>query len=217
MFTWRLKKYAGVDKATGEPLYYKRSTDADGNSINIKTTDYSAADYYVIDGETTIADFIGGFGTSFAAYGFDFSVNCSFQIGGKQYDSTYASFMSSPEGSSMGYNYHADILKSWTLENNDSNIPRFVYGDQYTAAQSDRFLTDASYLNIDNINVGYTLPARLTKKFAVNSMRFYVSADNVFYWSKRQGFDPRQSLSETTSATNYSPMRTISGGVTIKF
>ena len=108
-------------------------------------------------------------------------------------------------------------MKSWTLENNDSNIPRFVYGDQYTAAASDRFLTDASYLNIDNINVGYTLPARLTKKFAVNSMRFYVSADNVFYWSKRQGFDPRQSLSETTSATNYSPMRTISGGVTIKF
>jgi hypothetical protein len=78
-------------------------------------------------------------------------------------------------------------------------------------------LTDASFLNIDNINVGYTLPARLTKKLAVNSFRVYVAADNVFYWSKRQGFDPRQSLSGGSDASNYSPMRTISGGVTIKF
>ena len=216
MYTWRLKKYAGVDKATGEALYYKRSTDAEGNTVNIKTADWSQADYYIINGETTIADFMGGFGTSFAAYGFDFSINCSFQIGGKQYDDTYAQFMSSPT-TQLGYNYHADLKNAWTLENNDSDIPRFVYGDQYTAASSDRFLTDASYVNIDNINVGYTLPAILTKKFGVNSMRLYVSADNVFYWSKRQGFDPRQSLSGASNATNYSPMRTISGGVTIKF
>ena len=93
----------------------------------------------------------------------------------------------------------------------------FCYGDLYTATSSDRFLTDASFLNIDNINVGYTLPSMLTKKFGVNSMRFYVSADNVFYFSKRQGFDPRQSLEGGSSAANYSPMRTISGGVTIKF
>ena len=217
MYTWRLKKYAGVDQKTGEALYYKRVLDAEGNFVeNTTTSDWSKADYYVIDGTTTIADFMGGFGTSFNAYGFDLSINCSYQIGGKQYDSTYASFMSSPT-TSLGYNYHADLLNSWTMENNESATPRFCYGDQYTAASSDRFLTDASFLNIDNINIGYTLPARFTKKFIVNTLRFYVSADNVFYWSKRQGFDPRQSLVETTSATNYSPMRTISGGVTIKF
>ena len=116
----------------------------------------------------------------------------------------------------MGYNYHADLLNSWTPENK-TNIPRFSYGDLYTAASSDRFLTDASFLNIDNINIGYTLPTLFTKQFGVNSLRFYVSADNVFYFSKRQGFDPRQSLSSSSSAANYSPMRTISGGVTIKF
>ena len=231
MYTWRLKKYAGVNEQ-GEALYYKRKMedvlgedgkpllDEAGNTVtkfveNETTTDWSKADYYVIDGSTTIADFMGGFGTSFNAYGFDLSINCSYQIGGKQYDSTYASFMASPT-TSLGYNYHADLYNSWT-EANNSSIPRFCYGDQYTAASSDRFLTDASYLNIDNINIGYTLPARFTKKFIVNTLRFYVSADNVFYWSKRQGFDPRQSLSSSSSATNYSPMRTISGGVTIKF
>ena len=233
MYTWRLRKYAGVDKATGESLWYIRAEkpvlDAEGNAVvdadgkavtkwvNETTNDYSKATYYLIDGETTIADFFGGFGTSFSAYGFDFSVNCSFQIGGKQYDNTYASFMSSPTSSSIGYNYHSDLLNSWSAENTNSNIPRFQFQDTYSAGSSTRFLTDASFLNIDNINVGYTLPSRMTRKFAVQSMRFYVSADNVFYWSKRQGFDPRQSLSGASDATNYSPMRTVSGGVTIKF
>ena len=125
--------------------------------------------------------------------------------------------MSSPTSSSIGYNYHSDLLNSWSADNTNSNIPRFQFQDTYSAGSSTRFLTDASFLNIDNINVGYTLPSRLTRKFAVQSMRFYVSADNVFYWSKRQGFDPRQSLSGASDATNYSPMRTVSGGVTIKF
>ena len=231
MYTWRLKKYAGVDENTGKALYYKRTEqpklNADGTPVldekqnpvtevvNTTTDDWSTADYYILDGETTIADFMGGFGTSFAAYGFDFSINCSFQIGGKQLDGTYSQFMSSPT-TTLGYNYHADLLNSWTPENK-TNIPRFCYGDLYSAASSDRFLTDASFLNIDNINVGYTLPKQFTKKFGVNSLRLYVSADNVFYWSKRQGFDPRQSLDSSTSAANYSPMRTVSGGVTIKF
>lgn len=237
MYTWRLRKYAGVDAATGESLWYVRTEHVDpvydengqqvydekGNPVNNvwysneTTNDYSKATYYIHDGQSTIADFTGGFGTSFGAYGFDVSISCSYQIGGKQYDGTYASFMGSPTSSSIGYNYHSDLMNSWTADNANSNIPRFQFGDTYSNAQSTRFLTDASFLNIDNINVGYTLPARLTKKLAVNSFRVYVAADNVFYWSKRQGFDPRQSLSGGSDASNYSPMRTISGGVTIKF
>ncbi len=218
MYTWRLKKYAGVDKSTGEALYYKRTEDANGNMVNTTTANWSEADYYLIEGESSIADLMGGFGTSFTAYGFDLGINCSFQIGGKQYDSSYASFMSSPT-TSIGWNYHADLKDAWSIYNTDSNIPRFCYGDQYTAASSDRFLTDASFLNIDNISVGYTLPKKLTRKIGVNSLRIYASADNLFYISKRQGFDPRQGLDVGTdnNATNYSPMRTISGGVTIKF
>ena len=159
----------------------------------------------------------GGFGTSFGAYGFDASISCSFQIGGKQYDNTYASFMSSPTSSSLGYNYHSDLMNSWTADNANSNIPRFQFDDTYSNAQSTRFLTDASFLNIDNINVGYTLPARFTRKFAVQSLRFYVSADNVFYWSRRKGLDPRQSISGSTNPYMYAPIRTFSGGVTITF
>jgi len=216
MYTWRLKDFAGIDE-DGQSLWYKNVKDADGKVTGRETTSkYADADYYVTN-ETSIPKLYGGFGTNIQAYGVDFGINFSYQVGGKQYDGTYAQFMSSPTASNTGYNFHADLLKSWTAENPSKDIPRFMFGDTYSAGTSTRFLTDASYLNIQNINLGYTLPERLTRKAQINSIRIYASAENVFYWSKRSGFDPRQSYSETTNATNYSPMRTISGGITLKF
>ena len=215
MFTWRMKEYAGVDEK-GESLWYRNTKDEEGNVVGRETTKtYADADYYVTE-ESSIPKVYGGFGTKLKVYGVDFGINFTYQIGGKQYDGTYAYFMSSPSGTA-GYNYHKDLLKSWTPENTGSNIPRFQLNDQYSAAASTRFLTNASFLSIQNINVGYTLPSRWTKKMAISSLRLYMSAENVFYWSKRQGFDPRQSYNETTNATYYSPMRTISGGVTFEF
>ncbi|MCD8032641.1 MAG: TonB-dependent receptor [Bacteroides sp.] len=216
MYTWMLKEYAGVSE-DGQSMWYKNILDADGNITGRETTTVNAdADYYVT-GKTSIPKFYGGFGTNLQAYGVDFSINFSYQIGGRQYDATYASFMSSPTGSNTGYNFHADLLKSWTPENTSSDIPRFMFGDTYSAGPSTRFLTNASYLNIENINLGYTFPSKWTRKALINSMRLYVSCENVTYWSKRKGFDPRQSYDETTNATYYSPMRTISGGITLKF
>ncbi|MDE6348096.1 MAG: SusC/RagA family TonB-linked outer membrane protein [Bacteroides sp.] len=215
MFTWRLKEFAGVDE-NGESLWYKNTKDENGNVTGReKTKTYSEADYYITE-ESSIPKVYGGFGTKLKVYGVDFSINFTYQLGGKQYDGTYAYFMTSPSGTA-GYNYHKDILNSWTPEKPNNSIPRFQLNDQYSAASSTRFLTDASFLNIQNINVGYTFPSKWTKKLAINSLRLYMSAENVFYWSKRKGFDPRQSYSSTTNATYYSPMRTISGGVTFEF
>lgn len=41
--------------------------------------------------------------------------------------------------------------------------------------------------------------------------------DNVYYWTKRKGFDPRSSLTGSVSVSNFHPIRTISGGITVKF
>ena len=216
IYTWRLKEFAGVNEE-GESMWYKNILDDDGNfEGREETSKYADADYYVTN-ETSVPKVFGGFGTTLRAYGVDFNINLSYQIGGKQYDGTYARFMSSPTGSSTGYNFHADVLDSWTPENKSNEIPRFMFGDTYSAGASTRFLTDASYLNIENINLGYTLPVQWTKEAHINSIRIYVSAENVYYWSKRKGFDPRQSYSTTTNATYYSPMRTISGGITLNF
>ena len=205
-------KYASVaaKDAANDDFARRKVTDRE-------TTDtYSQADYYVIN-KTTLAPIFGGFGTSLKAYGFDFTINFTYQIGGKQYDGTYAQFMAPPTNSNAGYNIHKDAYKSWTAENPSTTIPRWQYDDLYSSNMSTRFLTDASYLNIQNINLGYTFPRKLTQKALINSLRVYVSAENVYYWSKRKGFDPRQSYSATTNATYYSPMRTISGGITLQF
>ena len=125
--------------------------------------------------------------------------------------------MSSPNSNHTGYQIHEDILDAWSSTNTASSIPRFMFNDLYTGAASSRFLTSASYLNIENINFGYTFPSKLTRKALIDKLRLYLSCENVAYWSKRKGFDPRQSYVNTANATRYSPMRTISIGATVTF
>lgn len=216
IYTRYLKQYAGVDRETGESLWYKDVKDEEGNITGKETTKtWSEGSYYLA--KSSIPDLYGGFSTSFYFHGFDFAVNFSYQLGGAAYDSGYAEFMYCPESGSTGTNYHKDLLKAWTPENPDSNIPRFQYADTYANGQSDRFLTNASYLNIENINLGYTFPEKWTKAFGVSSLRLYAACQNVAYFSARKGFDPRNSFSGGTSFSSYLPIRTISGGINIKF
>lgn len=221
MYTWFLKEYAGVDETTGESLWYKRQdvTDNEGNVTGtevVTTNDYSKADYFVTDA-CTMPKFYGGFGTSLKLYGFDFSINLTYQVGGKQYDNTYAYFMASPTASSAGQNFHEDLLNAWTTTNTGSDIPRFQFQDLYTASSSTRFLTNASFLNIENINAGYTFPANWTRKAKIESARIFLACQNVAYFSKRKGFDPRQTFSGGINGTRYSPMRTFSIGAQLTF
>ena len=216
MYTFYMKKYAGVSDE-GKSMWYMDETDSEGNLTGrrVTTTEFAkATDYLCGD---PIPDLYGGFGTSLNFYGFDLSVAFTYQIGGLAYDSGYAAAMYSPANKSTGMNCHKDILNAWTPENSTSNIPRLQYEDQNQNAQSDRFLMDASYLNLQNINFGYTLPSKITQKFGVDRVRIYLACENVYYWSKRQGFDPRYSYSGATSQATYSPVRTISGGINIQF
>ena len=221
IYTKNYKAYAGVDPQTGKALYWARREFVDKTTGQpsfelYKTADYSAdADYFVFD--TSLPDLYGGFGTSFDFYGVDVSANFVYQIGGKVYDGDYAGSMASPSAQSVGRAIHKDMYNAWTPENNTSDYPRFVYGDQYTAASSDRFLTSASYLSLQNVNVGYTFPSKWMSKIGVARLRIYVAGENLWYISARKGLDPRQSFTGGASAAYYSPIRTISGGVNLTF
>ena len=231
LYTFYTKRYAGVDPVTGKAQYWGTFTenvlDAEGNPVldengkNVTkqvekaTTNYSEADYHLCG--TSLPDAYGGFSTSLSYKGFDLSLDFTYQIGGQVYDGDYASYMATPSASQKGSAFHADLLKAWTPENPSSTIPRNTFGDSYTVSSSDRFLTDASYISLNNVNFGYTLPQTLTRKAQIERVRFYVSADNVYYWSKRQGLDPRQSITGGASAAYYSPIRSISGGISVTF
>ena len=213
--TFYLKKYAGVEPETGLSQWYVDRADGSGKTYRDVTTTYSEASYYLCD--NPIPDLYGGFGTSLSFFGVDVSLAFTYQIGGVAYDSGYASYMASPVATSLGRNFHKDVLKSWSADNKASDIPRFQYGDIYTAAASDRFLTNASYLNFQNAQIGYTLPSRITDKLKMGALRVYVTCDNIWYVSCRKGFDPRFSMSGATNPAVNSPVRTLSGGVSLTF
>ena len=217
LFTYLMPSYAGTDHATGKPLWYMDVLDDEGNVTDRTTTDnYSEATDYLCDNPTP--KLYGGFGTSLSFYGFDVSASFTYSIGGLVYDSGYASLVSSPIATSTGGNYHKDVMKyAWTPENPDSDFPRWQYGDQYTAAASDRFLVPAGYLNFQNAQIGYTFPERMTRKFHVSRLRLYVACDNIAYWSYRRGLDPRYSFTGATNTATNSPVRTLSGGINITF
>ena len=154
---------------------------------------------------------------SFFFYGFDVSFNLTYQLGGKAYDYAYQIIMHNGSGNQIGTTWHRDILNAWTPTNTDTDVPRLNQSDVYTSARSDRFLVSASYLNFQNVNIGYTLPQTLTRKLGVESIRVYGSAENLFYISARRGFDPRYSLAGYNNMSSYNPIRTISGGITLTF
>ena len=78
-------------------------------------------------------------------------------------------------------------------------------------------MVKSDYLSIQNVSVGYTFNQKVVEKFGLNRLRFYGLADNVFLWSKRQGFDPRQSGVTGSSGNTYSLLRSLSFGVNIEF
>ncbi|MBO5445528.1 MAG: TonB-dependent receptor [Muribaculaceae bacterium] len=222
MYQLYLVKYAGVDPATGKSLYWGWDYDKDTNekiegSYHVKDT-YDTKDRQCSG--NLLPKFYGGFGTNLSLYGFDISVAFSYQAGGKIYDSGYKNLMGSGYSSDYGHAWHKDILNAWTPENRFTDVPRLDATDSYTFSSgnvvTDRALVSSNYLSLNNITVGYTIPASVTKKFGVSALRVYFSGDNIALWSARKGLDPRQDFVSATTST-YTAVRCLSGGIKIEF
>ena len=215
LYTWYLPKFAGLDPETGESLFHKDILDDAGNVTGQEMTKdvNQATDYLIGD---ALPAFYGGLGTSLSYRGFDFSINLNYQLGGKAYDYTYSTLMHTSTATSS--TWHTDMLNAWSPENRGSSVPRLQFAETYSQnSRSDRFITNASYLNIQNINLGYTLPSSLTQQYKIQNIRVYFSGENLFYFSARQGFDPRYTLKGYSNPELYSPIRTISGGISLTF
>lgn len=213
--TFLTPQFAGVDQNDGSPLWVKDVLGGDGVAQEQTVTKKyeEATDFLCGDPDPAL---YGGFGTSLSFMDFDVSARFTYQIGGKCWDTGYMAYMASPTGS-MGTNYHLDVFDAWTPENRESEIPRFVYNDKDAAARSDRFLVNASYLNFQNLQLGYTLPRRWSDRIMVNKLRVYLSCDNILFLSCRRGFDPRFNFAGESVFTGNYPVRTVSGGVSFTF
>ncbi|MDE5784135.1 MAG: TonB-dependent receptor [Prevotella sp.] len=215
-------KYAGVDKETGQALYYYNVKDKDGNETGevATTANFSKADKY--DCGSVLPKLFGGFGTTLNAYGFDLSAQFQFQLGGKIYDGSYQALMHTQ--ASVGQAWHKDVLKAWTPENPNTDIPRLDGDTQVGQAAVDRFQISSNFLSLNNLTLGYTFPKKLITPLTLSALRIYVAGENLFVLSKRQGLDPRYSLGiggytsgSGLNTNSYSAMRTITAGLTVTF
>jgi hypothetical protein len=198
-----LPHYVGVN-SNGLAVY--RSGDS-------TTTDYgklTTKDYAIIG--SSFRDLEGSITNTFSYKNFDLSFLISFGIGGKFYDGTYARLMSSQQGQA----YHKDILNSWKKPGDEltTDIPKVQYDQTYDNPLSDRFLVSNSFLNIKNVNLGYTLPQKSLTRLKLSTLRIYVAADNIFYLSARKGLDVQQAFFGSSSFT-YFPYRTIVFGLNL--
>lgn len=208
LYNYYLYEWAGVDPTNGKPQYYAYDEDGDRTIVNTA----SEATYRKI-GKTPIPDLYGGFSTTLNFFGFDFSANFAYQLGGWTLDSVYQTLMTS---GNAGSNWHKDIFNRWTPQNTETDVPKVLNNDQQANETSTRWLTSSSYLSLRNVTLGYTLPKSFCQRLSLQNARVYITADNVFYLSARKGMDVRKSFSGGNGFT-YSALRTVSGGLTLTF
>lgn len=209
LYDWYAVKYAGVDPTNGKAQYWKVDPET-GEQTKVYTN--SDATYQEI-GKSAIPDWAGGISTSVEAYGFDLSISTAYQIGGWVWDSFYQNLMNAGDN---GENFHKDMFNRWTPGHTDTDVPALSFGDRDANASCDRWLTKASYFSIKNVTLGYSLPSSLLEKYKIEKIRFYITGDNIWLFSKRKGLDPRQSFSGATGYV-YSALSTYSAGVKITF
>jgi hypothetical protein len=211
IYEFYLPQWAGVNDQTGQAQWYKNELDANGDETGNKivTSNYAEATRYFSG--TALPDFRGGISNSFEFMNFDLTILTSYSIGGKIYDSPYAGLMGMGD---FGNNYHQDMENAWTTPGQKTDIPQLNVANRDFTSQSTRFLRDASYFNITNINLGYSFDKTLMKSVGVESLRVYVTADNLYTFTTFKGIDPRQSLNGVMG-NQYTPMRTISAGVNL--
>lgn len=218
-----MRQFAGLDDQGRSLWYYNKTTkDAEGNEIVTKetTTVFSSASQY--DCGTILPKAFGGFGTTLKAFGFDLSCQFSYQLGGRYYDGSYQALMHTQP--SAGQAWHKDALKAWTPENTNTNVPRLDGDTQVGQVACDCYLISSNYLSVNNVTLGYTFPAKITKKVGIEGLRVYVAGENLAVLTARKGIDPRYSvgLGSFTSDSGlntgaYSAMRNITGGITLTF
>jgi len=215
IYDYWLRQWYGVDPATGAALYEaiaitNPATDfinAKGDmvtmNINNARYDYSGS---------AIPDYFGSINSIFSYNNIELSCLFTYQNGGLVYDATWAGLMSS---GNYGQAYSKDILSRWQKPGDETNVPRMDVGQtgNFNAA-STRWLTNATFLNIRNITVTYTLPKEVAGRLKISAARLFISGENLKMFSKRDGMNVEESFTGVTS-NEFIPARVITAGINI--
>ena len=178
----------------------------------------------------TNADFTGGFGFNGTLYDFDFSANFTFTYGNdiynankiaasQQYRSGTYPNMLNDMNQANSYSYMnpetGTLLTSledlaYFNEGGNGQAPKAMWSPysfgSAVVLPTDWAMEDASFLRLQSVTIGYTLPNNFTKKFGVQRLRFYVTGSNLFCITNYTGYDPEvSSYSRNSSYSGLTP------------
>lgn len=177
--SWFMTRWAGVDPSNGQPLYLTK----DGDITNV----YSPDDAVYLD-KSADPTYSGGFGTKIEYNGFSLNANFSFATDVWRQNSSLA--IIEDAGLAGFANMSTSLLNAWTTPGQVTDIPSLSYGG-LRAIDGDRYIEDASFLRLRNVNLAYEInPEVLEKAGLFTRARIFVQGTNLFTWTKWRGFDP---------------------------
>ncbi|RIV49132.1 TonB-dependent receptor [Flagellimonas taeanensis] len=180
-------KYAGVNPANGEPLYY----DLDGNITN----QYSASFNTILEGKSPYANIEGGFFTSIKWGGFGVRADFVGKSG------NYILNFQRQEGISIGNidsNQRVEAFNYWKQPGDTNVLPSPLY--QGTADQdSDRWLEKGDYIRLRTLTLDYSLPSKFLDKTGLDAIRIFATGQNLFTITEYNG-DPEIGIGSNESS-----------------
>ena len=221
-FDFWLHRTAGVDPETGDQLFFQYEFDETGETVpvldengNHLTTNDWRTTQRAYTGDSSIPDFLGSVFNSFSYKGFTLDVLVNYGIGGKILDFGYADMMHS---GTFGSSFHPDILNAWRQPGDITNVPRLENGNPNISRRDfDRFLTDASFWTLRNINLGYNFDKKITDHLGLDNLKISVTAENMYTKSERDGLNPQFELEGTPNGNDFGPPKIISVGLNVGF
>ena len=204
-YQWFMPTYAGVDPANGRPLYYTETGEV--------SYDYNNAEITVQGTNPTIApDFYGGFQNSLTYKGLRLSGMFYYRYGGKVYRSLYQDHMMS--GSGGGGNMSIDELDRWQTPGDITDVPR-ANATYVDPGPSNRWLEDASYIRLRNLELSYSMPSAMTSGLGISNLSFSVRALNLITFTSYGGLNVSSGNYESSS--DYPVPRKITFGINANF
>ena len=171
------KKYAGVDAANGDALYYQ----ADGTATN----NYATAPIQKVGNPNP--KFTGGVTLNASFKGFDLSVLGQFTSGNDIYN---AAGVYQSANADYFDNQTIDQLNRWQNPGDITNVPQArIYAANGTNTSS-RWIQSGSFFRIKNLTLGYNIPSELVKRGHIQTLRVYITGQNLATFTKYTGYDP---------------------------
>ena len=238
IYDYYIREWAGVDPANGNPMWIENWSDENSNGqydsgegipdmlvytaenpdavIEERiTTTYSNATRKYSD-KSVIPTVRGAFRLNSSYKGFSLSTQFGYSLGGYGYDSQYANLMTN--GKVGGSSYHNDMKDRWMQPGDINDVPRLYSNENVqVVSSSTRFLQSTDYLALNNARLGYQVPSQFLAKTGFSSVNFWVSGDNLFLLSSRQGYNPTTSLTGQSGRYTYNPISNYTLGVRVKF